>query len=319
MRQPAYSRISAIVGDAIRDGAIPQGAILLEGPIAALFRSSRSPVKQALRALQDEGLVRRFAGRGLVVGPAEPTRFAITAETLGLPSDELAERPDPLQSIYYAVEREIILHSLRGTLRINELALARYHGISRAGARAILLRARETGLVLKGENAQWRIRALDGTRCAQLYDLRLLLEPAALQLAAERLSEETLDEMSARLRTALARFPEIGVDALDRMEADLHVTVVGHATNVEIVGALERAHPTHIAGKHLQIVLAVEPMVDPFMGEHLAVFDALLDRRVGDACDALVAHLERSKRKVLRRLNDYLELDPPAPVDYIRP
>ncbi len=43
--------------------------MLLEGPIAELMQSSRAPVQAALRILEEEQLIHRFAGRGFLVGP----------------------------------------------------------------------------------------------------------------------------------------------------------------------------------------------------------------------------------------------------------
>ena len=43
------------------------GTILMEGSLAALFGSSRTPVKQALDALSDRGVIRRHNGRGFIV------------------------------------------------------------------------------------------------------------------------------------------------------------------------------------------------------------------------------------------------------------
>ena len=56
IREQVYSALAS----GIRSGAIPPGRVLLEGPIAKAFDSSRAPVRSALRTLYDEGLVQRF-------------------------------------------------------------------------------------------------------------------------------------------------------------------------------------------------------------------------------------------------------------------
>ncbi len=53
--------------------------MLLEGPLAEIFGASRSPVRQALRLLEREGLLHAFDGRGLLVGRArDPVRIPVT-------------------------------------------------------------------------------------------------------------------------------------------------------------------------------------------------------------------------------------------------
>ena len=75
-RTPAYASITERLRRGLESGALPEGTVLLEGPLAAIFGSSRSPVKQALARLEEEGLLSRFDGRGLLVGAAsEPKRF----------------------------------------------------------------------------------------------------------------------------------------------------------------------------------------------------------------------------------------------------
>ncbi len=68
--QHVYNAIGDRLRASIRRKALPAGTVLLAAPIARLFGSSRSPVKQALQSLEKEGHVLRFGGRGVMVGPA---------------------------------------------------------------------------------------------------------------------------------------------------------------------------------------------------------------------------------------------------------
>ncbi|HUN70599.1 MAG TPA: GntR family transcriptional regulator [Burkholderiales bacterium] len=59
----AYRRLQ----EAIRDGALAPGTRLREEDLAATLRMSRTPVREALRQLQSEGLVSQDAQRGMAV------------------------------------------------------------------------------------------------------------------------------------------------------------------------------------------------------------------------------------------------------------
>lgn len=67
---------------------MPKGLVLLEGPLAQLFGTSRVPVRRALSLLHEEGLITRFEGRGFIVAQpdeeVEPLRLALTGELFGL-------------------------------------------------------------------------------------------------------------------------------------------------------------------------------------------------------------------------------------------
>jgi len=151
----ANRAIAKVLRDALKKKSLPDGTVLLEGPIAALFNSSRTPVKQALNTLEAEGLVRRFDGRGLLAGKkGGPLRIKISAEMLDL-DPETNDYPKTFvwENFYYDFENTIILSAVFGASRINELALARHYGISRTVAGDILNRAIETGIVVRDERA----------------------------------------------------------------------------------------------------------------------------------------------------------------------
>ena len=59
-------RVHRAVGAALRQGAIPPGVHLVEAELASLLKVSRTPVREALRRLEAEGLVRFAPNRGFV-------------------------------------------------------------------------------------------------------------------------------------------------------------------------------------------------------------------------------------------------------------
>ncbi|WP_279479857.1 GntR family transcriptional regulator [Aureimonas sp. SK2] len=220
-------------------------------------------------------------------------------------------------ALYYGVERELILHSLRGAFRVNELALSRHLDIGRSVARDILLRAQGAGLLDKGDNSRWAIVQLGPDRIDHLYEVRLLLEPVALRQAADRLPPDLLAAIAARHREAGANWPELDAGTLDQLEEDLHVACLGFAPNPEIAEALRRSRTVMLSGKHVQRALGAKARVDRFMDEHLEVIDALRAGRGEAAAERLTAHLASSRGKALERLSAFRQLPAPEPVPYI--
>ncbi|MFT4012673.1 MAG: FCD domain-containing protein [Paracoccus sp. (in: a-proteobacteria)] len=301
---PAYATIEARIRQSIAAGALPDGTVLLEGPLAALFGSSRSPVKRALAALEDEGLLSRFDGRGLLVGnKGIPRRVKIVPDMLLLDGEDgISAKSFAWQPHYYDFEREIILRSVFGRARVNELALARHLEVSRTVARDLLIHAREVGIVYKDDGSRWWIVPLDEARFENLYELRILLEPVAMTSAIGRIPDERLDRIEARLLRAQQRFPRLTVGELDLLEADLHIDCLGHGSNPEIAETLKRSHCILVAGKHIQLALGAEARVDPFTGEHLEILAALRAQDPATVRETLVRHLELSAQKAVHRL-----------------
>jgi DNA-binding GntR family transcriptional regulator len=67
-------------------------------------------------------------------------------------------------------------------------------------------------------------------------------------------------------------------------------------------------------------VLGVEMQVpehDPFIEEHLHIFEALIAERPNSAAEALRRHLRSSCPKVIERLEMFREVYVPPQIDYI--
>src|SRR5471030_1248308 len=83
-----YRLIHDQLKSAIALGRIAPGLVLLEGPVARIFGTSRVPVRKAFEMLHADGLLHTFEGRGyLVAGPDKgatlPLRTPLSEETLG--------------------------------------------------------------------------------------------------------------------------------------------------------------------------------------------------------------------------------------------
>ena len=316
---PVYRKIAAILQDSIKAGRLAPGTILMEGSLAALFGSSRTPVKQALDALSDRGIIRRHKGRGFVVGSAKsPRRIRLTPHLLGLD----AEKPElprvwAWQRIYDEVERQLMFHSALGRFRVNELELARCYKVGRTVAHDVLIQAQSIGLLAKDERLRWYVVPLDEKRVCDLYDLREYLEPKALAASVGRVPPALIAEMIRRLEAALAGYPKVSVAEMDGLEHALHVTCIEHCDNRELIEVLKRTRCIFVTAKHMLGSQVSYPAQDPFMAEHLAIARAM---RAGDAATVakrMLGHLKTSRPKVIERLAVFRRSFKRSPVPYI--
>jgi len=300
---PLYALITGMLRKAIGSGSISAGTVLLEGHVAQLLRSTRTPVRQALRELEEEGLVSRFDGRGYLAGPAgsEPRRIPLSAEMLGVDAAEPVRKTLGWEAIYDEVERDVVHLSVFDSYRINELELARHFGVGRMVARDVLLRLESLGLVEKDDRLRWVVRPLDARRIGQLYELRWLLEPSALRAAMAAHPSIDVRPMTDALHSAMRRYPQVDRGALDQLEHDLHVGFLANCPNPEILECLQRTRCVLTLSKHVLGAAAPMPKRDPFMSEHLAVFQAIAAGDADAAAEQLRNHLEESCRKVTAR------------------
>lgn len=317
---PLYLRIRDALADAIAAGRLPKGALLLEGHVAGIFASTRTPVRQAFALLEAAGAIRRFEGRGFIVGPGReaPRRLALTAAMFGDGCEAQALRKAPAwEAIYEALEREMVHLSVFGRHRINEVELARAKGVGRQVARDALTRLEAVGIVEKDERMRWTVVPLDEKRMRDLHDIRVALEPVALKQAFPFMPEEERAAMTARLERALAGYPDLLLAEMDGMETDLHITCLGHCPNREILIALRRARFMLNVSKHIMGVSHVMPKDEPFISEHLVVFSALEAGDVDAAAEALRHHIAISLPKVIGRVTEFRETHRPDVSAYV--
>jgi DNA-binding GntR family transcriptional regulator len=304
--QLAYDHIASVLRKAIVGGTLVPGQILLEGPIAGMFRSSRSPVRQALSLLREEGLLNRFEGRGLIVGSsAAPRRDEITTVMLGLGSSQPEGIREPAwRRVYDHIERDLIYASVLDPRRINEFELARHYEIGRSVAGQVLNRAEANGIVTRDEAGRWSTVLLDAARIRNLYTVRRLLEPEAVSNAAGRDGDRNdVRAMEERLISTLHRYPDVRPEDLDALETDLHVDCVERNGNEELARALLYTRCTIIISKHALGDAVAYPDREPFMDEHLRIVRAILAGDGVMARSAMADHLMSASEKVVGRLD----------------
>jgi DNA-binding GntR family transcriptional regulator len=318
--EPLYVRFARIVQRSIEAGTLQEGTVLLEGRLAELLNSGRAPVRQALAKVHETGLTQRFEGRGFIIGksPTEVRRIRLTPEMLVL--DEVNEplrRSFGWERIYDEVERTIIHRSVFGRYRVSEPKLARQFEVGRTVARDVLNRLQTLGILDKDERQRWTIVPLDGYRLSNLYTVRELLEPAALHDASELVDAADVAEMRDNAGFLLAKYPNVSARDMNDLEFDLHVRLLGHCSNPEILSALRHTRCTLTLSKHLLGVELDVPPHDPFMEEHIQVLDALLAGKRKAGMEALRRHIRSSCPKVIERLEYFRDSFAPPDIDYI--
>ncbi|KXF78168.1 GntR family transcriptional regulator [Paramesorhizobium deserti] len=206
--QRRYAIAEDVLRSNIEAGTLPPGLVLLEGPIADILQTSRAPVQRALQALEAEGLVHRFSGRGFLVGPPgadiEPNRTDIKALGLIVPrhADEALQSRSSWERIYNQVEADVAGCVVFGRYRIIEMELANHFNVSRTVVRDVLTRLRERGLVRKNQSSHWIAGPLTAQTVKDHFALRTMLEPPAIRLGARAVSPARLEALLKRLRAA---------------------------------------------------------------------------------------------------------------------
>lgn len=279
-----------LLKDMIEQGQIRPGEKLLEVQVAKAFGISRSPARLALKALCDAKMVSELDGRGYqIAGRPKPEHVGQTAKLQALRISPQRQ----WERVFEKVEQELCISVLFGSVRIVEAPLAEHFGVSRTVARDVLGRMQSIGLVSKDGLGHWIAERVSTDKIRHLFEMRAILEPEALRQAASLIGRDELERAYKTLQEILSD-ARIEVGAIGKAETELHIDLLAHCPNREIIHALNRTHLLFVPSLYLldsDLTVPQESTKDAFR-EHLEIVDLLRQKKLNKATASLRAHLK---------------------------
>nr|WP_308369926.1 GntR family transcriptional regulator [Streptomyces sp. McG3] len=208
-------------------------------------------------------------------------------------------------SVYEAVKAMVMDHVIQPGARVGIEALSRSLGVSPTPVREALARLEADGLVLKRSLSGYRATELLGRRdVEELFEMRLLLEPRAAALAAERADDAALDLIES-LVEEMQGLPDKGhsfavYGRFALLDQRFHDALAAASGRTLLAAAVERLH-THLHLFRLSPVTGGSPATAV---EHSRILRAVLRRNPDRAEDAMREHLELSLGRHLSRYED---------------
>jgi len=208
------------------------------------------------------------------------------------------EQPLSLTRLAYQRLRDSILSGqLRPGEIYNEMALAQEMGVSRTPVREALLELSSQGLVTFLPRKGVQVNYFDDHDVEEVFELRKLIELAAVEKAVARAGAAELGKLDLAFRRSREAAEKRDLEAF--LQADRHF----HNQLVEISGN-GRMHAILANLRDLIHVMSLEAVnrperMDEVVGEHTDIVDSLLARDSARAREALSRHLDLSKKAVL--------------------
>jgi DNA-binding GntR family transcriptional regulator len=207
----------------------------------------------------------------------------------GADGDRLAD------SVYERVKADILEFRLVPGARFSESEIAERARVSRTPVREALYRLAREGYLLVHAKSGWSVQPFDFERFDHLYDVRVVLELAAVR----KLCSGEHGDRIARLRDVwLAPASERPTDGFEvaRLDEAFHSTLVAAVGNPE----LARLHAE--VTERIRIIRRLDftqaERVACTYQEHGAILLALLARKAAHAEFLLKSHIEQSKLEV---------------------
>lgn len=314
-----YESIYTIIKEAIVSGSLQNGIVLLEGPLASLFGTSRVPVRRALGILCDEKLISRFDGRGFVVGDfnsagIEPIRQAITKHDLGIHDDNVDNRSlseKILADLFEAISTCMVF----GHYKVDEELAAKYYGVSKMVIRQSLLMLRDRGIVEKEPYSSWFAGPLTARQIKDDYDIRSQLEPAALMESYKFVDVGLIKEMLLK-HECILKSEDKSVNDLFEIDDFIHVEMIKNIRNKKILDILNHCRSSTVLNKIFFSCLKHAIDINTIK-EHKLILELVLQGSIDAAASSLRVHLKNSQKRSLQRLKVVSILPEPEFPSYI--
>ncbi|WJY15009.1 GntR family transcriptional regulator [Pectobacteriaceae bacterium CE90] len=314
-----YEMIHQMLLQAIEAKTVPAGLVLLEGPLAELFGTSRVPVRRALGLLHEKGLIARFEGRGFIVASegqdVEPQRVTLNRTLLGWDQEqELVDTRSVGEKVLSDLQEALSTCMVFGHYQLSEANAAEFYNVSRNIIRESLMRLRDRGLVEKEPYSQWLSGPLTAREIREHYEIRTSLETTALRKAAPYIAPSQIVASQGRLDQL--KNGKVTAAELERVEDDLHLLCLEPAGNRAMLEILRQSQSPLIVTRIFYETLVV-PVEDTMIDEHRLVYDMLLKGSWDLATMSLHEHLERAQLRTLQKLKVLSVLPEPALPPYL--
>ena len=299
-QEPRYELITRVLRRNIQGGDLPEGLVLLEGPIATVMQTSRVPVQAALRHLMTEGLVHRFEGRGYLVGPEgrgiAPLRRDISEFTLDIPEavDDALQTRGTWRHVYDEVEEQVASCQIFGEFRIVETELSEYLGVSRTVARDVLARLQERGLIRKNPASHWIAGPLTARTIREKLELRGIIEPAALRMSAPFIRYADVEHLLEKIDSGATLSAQSLSDAL----VELCISQAPNTTLVEMI----RSNRLLLSSVNRALTSLGLPNDEAAIDQYRTLFDLIARHPIDSAAEYLRDHVEIVARRNLARM-----------------
>lgn len=202
------------------------------------------------------------------------------------------------ETVYEQIQQRLVNHDIEPGTKITITALAEELGVSPTPVREALARLESDGLVVKRSLAGYSAAPLlTESQFADLYEMRLLLEPAAAAKAVARVSSDDLAALTAHLdvmRTAGSSADPATLRLFVQHDAHFHHLIAEASGNQLLVDTLRRFR----AHAHLYRLYFRDGIAEATCQEHQRIIEALRDHDPDIAAATMRSHLRHSQARL---------------------
>ncbi len=204
------------------------------------------------------------------------------------------------EKAYLLIRKMILERKISPKEPLSESKLASILGISRTPVREALKKLKSEGIIIASDKKGYFLNVPTASEVKDLYEVRAILEVAAVKLAIQRLDPDEIEEFERKLLKFKAEL-DAGDEArsdLVKLGKELHFFIIERAGNrklEELVKTLyEQIEMGRVYSYYKQRKLSVD--------EHIQIANALKERDLEKSQASLEEHLKNAFEMLMKIL-----------------
>lgn len=204
----------------------------------------------------------------------------------------------PLRDLVFETLREAILDGhLPPGERLMEVQLAEELGVSRTPVREAMRRLELEGFIVMLPRRGAYVADMSSKDIAEVFEIRSALESLAAGLAAERITEQEMDELERQLHQVAEAVTEQNLEKLVEADTAFHDTLYRASRNERLVQIISNLRE-QIQRFRVQS-LASPGRMGETLKEHQQIVEAIAQRDEALARELAVVHMENAESQML--------------------
>ncbi len=215
----------------------------------------------------------------------------------------------PIKLDSYQPLREVVCETLRNAIvsgilqpgeRLMEIQVAEELGVSRTPVREAIRKLELEGFVVMIPRRGTYVSDLSIKDINEVYEVRTALDVLAAELAAERITEEELEEME-RLLVEIGEYIEIyDMDKIVEADSKFHDILYRASRNERLVGIINNLREQLTRFRSLS--MSYPGRLKDMLGEHTRLVEALGQRNVALAKNLAGEHMANAEQTLLKNM-----------------
>jgi len=215
----------------------------------------------------------------------------------------------PVDLDSYKPLRELVLETLReaiinGTLkpreRLMEIQLAEELGVSRTPIREALRKLELEGFIVMVPRKGAYVADISFKDIAEVFEIRAALEGLAAGLAAERITEEELEEMERLLVEKADAIARKDMDKLIEVDTKFHEAIYKSSRNTRLAGIINNLREQ--IQRYRAASLSFPGRMKQSLEEHREIVEAIQSRDVQLARKTAEEHIENAENSIIESI-----------------